>query len=123
MTDREEVSRDEEEEAAVEAAFIAGFREAPDKRAFLTLAAIPLTLPGRSDYKLVEVRLDDRYQVGSVSPGFGTSELSYQPLPGALVGRRTSLRFVYVSAKRTKEKRLSELRARAEVTADQSFHY
>jgi hypothetical protein len=63
MTDREEVARDEEEESAVEAAFVAGFREAPDKRAFLTLAGIPLTLPGRSDYKLVEVRLDDRYQV------------------------------------------------------------
>jgi hypothetical protein len=123
MTDQDNAPQDEEEEAAVEAAFIAGFREAPDKRAFLTLAGIPLTLPGRSDYKLVEVRLDDRYQVGSVSPGFGTSELSYQPLPGALVGHRTSLRFVYVSAKRTKEKRLSELRARTAITADQSFHY
>ena len=83
MIDREEAPRDEEEEAAVEAAFIAGFRQAPDKRAFLALAGIPLTLPGRSEYKLVEVKLGDRYRVGSASPGFGTRELSYQPLPGA----------------------------------------
>jgi hypothetical protein len=121
MTDEQ---TDVEEEAAVEAAFIAGFREAPDKRAFLVLAGIPLTMPGRSDYKLVEVKLDDRWQVGSVSPGFGTSELSYQPLPGALIGRRTHLRFVYVSAKRAKEKRLSEIRPKpVEALAEEPFHY
>ena len=117
-----EAPGDLEEEAAVEAAFIAGFREAPDKRAFLTLAGIPLTLPGRSDYKLVEVKLDDRWQVGSVSPGFGTSELSYQPLPGALVSRKTHLRFIYVSARRAREKRLAELRGRAAAPADEPFH-
>ena len=123
MTDREQVARDQEEEAAVEAAFIAGFRQAPDKRAFLTLAGIPLTLPGRSEYKLVEVKLGDRYRVGSASPGFGTRELSYQPLPGALVTQTTTLRFIYLSARNTVEKKLSGVREAAGEMSDQGFHY
>ncbi len=91
---------DAEEHAVIEDAFVAGFREAPDKRAFLALARIPLTLAGRDGtaLRLIEVRLDDRYRVGSTAPGFGTRELSYQPLPGVLVTRTTRLTFVYVSA-------------------------
>ena len=117
----ESQSLDREEEAAVEAAFIAAFRQAPDKRAFLVLAGVPVTLPGRPEFKLVEVKLTDRVRVGSVSPGFGTRELSYQPLPGALVAQSTHLRFVYVSARATVEKTLAQVRERVEAPAE-PFH-
>ena len=100
-----------EELKAVEAAFIAGFREAPDKQAFLRLSGIPLSLerPGATALKLIEVKLTDNYQVGSASPGFATRELSYQPLPAALVGHRTNLIFVYVSVETVVEKLLTEI--------------
>ena len=101
----------EEELQEIEAAFIAGFRDASDKQAFLRLSGIPLSLE-RSDQtalKLIEVKLEDAFTVGSASPGFGTRELSYQPLPAALVGRATKLRFVYVSADDLAEKTLAEV--------------
>ncbi len=103
---------DEEERKALEDAFIAGFRDAPDKRAFLDLAGIPLAIdvPGARGLRLLEVRLGDRYRVGAAAPGFGTRELSYQPLPGALVTRSTTLAFVYVSADSVREFSLEEAR-------------
>jgi hypothetical protein len=96
---------------AVEAAFIAGFRDAPDKQAFLRLSGIPLSLerPSLTSLKLIEVKLTDKFQVGSASPGFATRELSYQPLPAALVAQTTTLAFVYVSADTVVEKVLSEV--------------
>lgn len=100
-----------EEMKAVEAAFISGFRNAPDKQAFLRLSGIPLSLdrPGATALKLIEVKLEDKYQVGSASPGFATRELSYQPLPAALVGQTTRLIFVYVSVDEMIEKSLGEI--------------
>lgn len=100
-----------EELRAVEAAFIAGFREASDKQAFLRLSGIPLSLerPGATALKLIEVKLAENYRVGSASPGFATRELSYQQLPAALVGHTTSLVFVYVSADAVVEKTLAEI--------------
>lgn len=107
-------AQDEERSAereAVEQAFIAGFRSAPDKQAFLRLAGIPLSLErrGKTALKLIEVKLEDRFQVGSASPGFATRELSYQPLPAALVAQTTQLAFVYVSADTLVEKTLAEV--------------
>jgi hypothetical protein len=101
-----------EDAAVVEAAFIAGFRAAPDKRSFLTLTGIPLEIerPGKLGLKLIEVKLDERFRVGSAAPGFGTRELSYQPLPGAMVTQSTGLVFVYVSADGVVEKTFTELR-------------
>ena len=100
-----------EELQVIEAAFIAGFREAPDKQAFLRLSGIPLSLdrPGATALKLIEVKLTDNYQVGSASPGFATRELSYQPLPAALVGHGTTLTFVYVAVDALVEKPLAEI--------------
>ena len=100
-----------EELKAVEAAFIAGFREAPDKQAFLRLSGIPLSLdrPGATALKLIEVKFADKYLVGSASPGFASRELSYQPLPAALVGHSTSLLFVYVAVDSMVEKPLAEI--------------
>jgi hypothetical protein len=102
----ENAAIDHEEMKAVEAAFIAGFRDAPDKQAFLRLSGIPLSLerPGQTALKLIEVKLADKFQVGSASPGFATRELSYQPLPAALVAQTTTLAFVYVSVDAVVEK-------------------
>ncbi len=102
---------DQEELKAVETAFVAGFRDAPDKQAFLRLSGIPLSLerPSQTALKLIEVKLADTFRVGSASPGFATRELSYQPLPAALVGQSTALAFVYVSADAVVEKTLAEI--------------
>lgn len=102
---------DAEDMKAVEAAFIAGFRGAPDKQAFLRLSGIPLSLErqGATALKLIEVKLEDTFRVGSASPGFATRELSYQPLPAALVEQGIKLSFVYVSADTLVEKTLAEI--------------
>lgn len=95
---------------AIEAAFIDGFRSAPDKRAFLQLAKIPLEIgEGTHGLKLLEVRLNDQFAVGAASPGFGGAGLVYQPLPGAMVDRKTALSFVYVSIRETRELSLAEV--------------
>ena len=113
-----------EEMRAVEAAFIAGFRGAPDKQAFLRLSGIPLSLdrPGATALKLIEVKLEDTFRVGSASPGFATRELSYQPLPAALVSQTTKLIFVYVSADDLAEKTLTEIWPRGESAAHDHVH-
>lgn len=102
----ESTAANDEETKALEEAFIAGFREAPDKQAFLRLSGIPLSLerPGQTALKLIEVKLMDKFQVGSASPGFATRELSYQPLPAALVARTTMLALVYVAVDAIEEK-------------------
>lgn len=115
---------DGEEMKAVETAFIAGFRGAPDKQAFLRLSGIPLSLEraGGTALKLIEVKLDDTFRVGSASPGFATRELSYQPLPAALVAQSTKLSFVYVSADTLVEKTLAEIWPRGEPSGDDHGH-
>ncbi len=97
-----------EADAAAEQAFIDGFRAASDKRAFLELAQIPFEL---GDLKLMQVQITDSCDVGSASPGFGRREMVYQPLPGTMIGARTSLKFVYVTADRREERQLSSLRS------------
>lgn len=107
----ESIAANDEELKAIEAAFIAGFRDAPDKQAFLCLSRIPQSLerPGETALKLIEVRLADTFRVGAASPGFATRELSYQPLPAALVSQATTLAFVYVSADAAVEKTFVEV--------------
>jgi hypothetical protein len=107
----ESTAANDEEMKAIEAAFIAGFRDALDKQAFLRLSGIPFSLerPGETSLKLIEVKLADKFQVGSVSPGFATRELSYQPLPAALVAQTTTLIFVYVSMDAVVEKTFAEV--------------
>lgn len=92
---------------AAERAFIDGFRAAGDKRAFLELAQIPFEL---GELKLMQVQINDSYDVGSASPGFGQREMVYHPLPGTMIGAQTSLHFVYVAADRKQELHLASLR-------------
>ncbi|HYG84820.1 MAG TPA: hypothetical protein VD978_01025 [Azospirillum sp.] len=89
-----------EEEHLLEEAFAEGFRGAADKLAFLRLARIPAELeqPGGLGLKLVEVRFEESHAVGTASPGFGSRELVYHPLPGRLIKATTRLVFRYLSA-------------------------
>ena len=95
----------------MEAAFIEGFRDATDKLGFLMLARIPmeLELDGADGLKLVEVKIEDAYEVGSAHPGFGARELVYHALPGAMVQHATQLMFVYVSMSGRQEMRYADI--------------
>ncbi|MEO0387976.1 MAG: hypothetical protein AAF281_10670 [Pseudomonadota bacterium] len=83
--------------------FIDSFCRAADKSAYLELAGIPREIPdsaGGAPLKLVDVRLSTDWQVGTASPSFGSSELSYLPFPGPMIEERTNMHFVYVSLHR-----------------------
>jgi hypothetical protein len=83
---------DHEEVTMLQRAFADGFRAAGNKRGFLLLANIPLERA--DDGKLVEVTLEDVFEVGTVSPGFARRAFGYQPLPDALIKPWAVLRFV-----------------------------
>ena len=99
-----------EEQAALESAFIDGFRQARDKQGFLRLAQIPLELdrPGQAGLKLMQVVIEEAFEVGRASPGFGSRELVYHPLPANLVTAQSQLHFRYVSADTLRELTLAE---------------
>jgi len=106
---------DHAEYHAAETAFIEGFRQVSDKLGFLRLARIPLELelPGEPGLKLMQVALEEVFEVGRASPGFASRELVYHPLPGSLVTSETRLSFRYVSAVAVRELSLAELLARS----------
>ena len=108
---------DHEQYHAIEDAFIAGFRTAPDKAGFLALARIPLELADGDgpSLKLLEVILAESFEVGRASPGFGSRELVHHPLPGKLVTSRTSLSFRYVSIAQMRDLSLAEVLERSGV--------
>lgn len=89
--------------------FIDGFVTARDKAAYLKIAGVPLEIGGGDgpSLKLVDVSLTSEWQVGTASPSFGSSELSYLPFPGEMVTERVNMGFVYVSLK---AKRVVDLR-------------
>ncbi|MEE4188540.1 MAG: hypothetical protein V2I76_08865 [Roseobacter sp.] len=91
--------------------FIDGFTAAKDKMAYLKIAGVPLEIGGPDggpSMKLVDVQLTTEWQVGTASPSFGSTELSYLPYPGEMVTERTNMNFVYVSLK---AKTMTDLRS------------
>lgn len=117
-----------EEEHLLEEAFAHGFRGAADKLAFLRLARIPAELeqPGGLGLKLVEVRFEESHAVGTASPGFGSRELVYHPLPGRLITAATRLVFRYVSADGITDLTLAQVLERAGLDAghaDEHHHH
>ena len=97
----------------LEDTFVDGYRAAQDKLAFLRLSNIPFDLvvePG-SDVKmhLKCVRIEEAFEVGSVTPAFGSKRLVHHMNPHELVKHRESLRFVYVHRDGEVEKSLREL--------------
>ena len=85
--------------AALAASFIAGFRDAEDKPAFLELAGIPNHRHGADGLKmhLVDAAIETKWQLGTASPAFASKELAYLPYTAAMVSGRETMTFVYVS--------------------------
>jgi hypothetical protein len=81
----------------VEASFVEGYSRASDVTIFLRLAGIPFVggaADGRRLY-LLRVEIDDRTDVGSVTPLVGGGAFRYDPLPGRFASRRRTLAFAY----------------------------
>ena len=103
-------ARIKHEERILAEAFIDGFVAADDKVSFLRLANIPFEITGAdgTSLKLVDVGVNNAFQVGTASPGFASKELVYHPYPGSMVRERTEMIFVYVSLKERREINLLE---------------
>ncbi|MEO0543396.1 MAG: hypothetical protein AAFY99_06205 [Pseudomonadota bacterium] len=100
--------------AALAASFIAGFRKAEDKPAFLELAGIPTHRHGSDGLKMhmVDAAIESKWQMGTASPAFGSKELVYLPYPAAMVAERETMTFVYVSLTERADVDLLELLAK-----------
>ncbi|WP_404861833.1 hypothetical protein [Georhizobium sp. MAB10] len=87
------------------ASFVEGFRAAGDKTSYLRLAGIPFQMPdsGGKAMHLVDTRIETNWQIGTATPGFGTSELAYLPFPGKMVTEREVMMFTYVSMKERRD--------------------
>ncbi len=81
----------------VEASFVEGFLAASDPTSFLRLAGIPFVATDADGHMLHLLRceIEDRTDVGAVSPLMGGQGMRYDPLPKAFVSRRRSLAFAY----------------------------
>jgi hypothetical protein len=88
-----------EELEVLASTFIDTFRQAADKTSWLRLAGVPFELRGSDGLmlKLVDVEIVSNWQVATASPGFGSRELVYLPMPGEMVKERTNFRLTYVS--------------------------
>lgn len=95
--------------------FAEGYRAAQDKLVYLRLAHIPFELPGDqasdsdSRMHLKSVRIEEMFEVGNVTPAFGSNRLIHQMCPHELVKSRKSLRFEYIHHDGAVEKSLHEL--------------
>ncbi len=91
----------------VEAAFVAGFANAPDPTSFLRLARIPFTGATAEGevLKLLRVETEEAVDVGVISPPLGGGPMRHDPLPAKLVSRRRRLAFLYFDG--TKARSLS----------------
>lgn len=94
----------------VEAAFVAGFANAPDPTSFLRLARIPFTgKTGEGELlKLLRVETEEAVDVGSVSPPLGGGSMRHDPLPAKLVSRRRRLAFLYFDGTRARSLSFTE---------------
>ena len=94
----------------VEAAFVAGFANAPDPTSFLRLARIPFAgqTPEGDVLKLLRVETEEAVDVGAVSPGLGGGPLRHDPLPAKLVSRRRRLAFLYFDGTRARSLSFTE---------------
>ncbi len=115
MADADAERMDHETYHRMEDMFAEGYRAAQDKLAYLRLAHIPFEMPVDPDsdsdtrMHLIGVQIDEVFEVGSVTPAFGTNRLMHQMYPDQLVKCRTSLRFRYVHRGGAAEKSLREL--------------
>jgi hypothetical protein len=95
--------------------FAEGYRAARDKLVYLRLAHIPFELPSNPDsdsdsrMHLKRLRIEEIFEVGNVTPAFGSTRLIHHMYPQELVESHKSLKFVYVHHDGTVEKSLHEL--------------
>ena len=71
----------------------------------------------------MQVVIEESCDVGRASPGFGSRELVYHPLPGNLVTTQSQLRFRYVSADEVRELTLAEALGNRAALAHESGHH
>lgn len=81
----------------VETSFIEGFSTASDPTNFLRLAGIPLEAEAKDGKRLclLRVELDQRTDIGSITPHIGGQTYRYDPLPTRMISRRKGLQFIY----------------------------
>ncbi|UOM34677.1 hypothetical protein [Acuticoccus sp. I52.16.1] len=99
----------------VETAFVEGFQHTADPTSFLRLAGVPFV--GRradgGEMRLLRVALGTRADMASLTPHLGGGSFRYDPLPAAMVSKRTTLGFVYFDGHDTLELSFEEARALA----------
>jgi hypothetical protein len=106
----------------VEASFVEGYSRASDVTSFLRLAGIPFV--GAADGKrlhLLRVEIDDRTDVGSVTPLVGGGAFRYDPLPGRFASRRRSLAFAYHDGQSVTRLEFAAARALADLSDASHF--
>jgi hypothetical protein len=103
----------------VEAAFVQGFEQAPDPTSFLRLARVPfVTERGGRKLELLRVETHCRTDVAALAPQLGGAGHRVAPLPAALVGRRKSLRFIYLGSAGQESLSLAEIRPLPDLTPE-----
>ncbi|MCS7266788.1 MAG: hypothetical protein RMK73_08945 [Geminicoccaceae bacterium] len=97
----------------VEAAFAEGIRTASDPTSFLRLSGVPFRARDASGrrLRLLRVELEEKLDVGKLSPLLGGGGFRYDPLPARLVSRRRTVALVYASGAHTLRLGLGEARA------------
>jgi hypothetical protein len=97
----------------VESAFVEGFQTASDPVSFLRLAGVPFLGRDAAGRRLclLRVELEQKVDVGAITPLLGGTGFRYDPLPARLVSRRLALALVYAEGERTVRLSLAEARA------------
>ena len=79
---------------------IEGFSNSSVKLDYLKISGFPNELASSSGgppLKLINARIETCWQIGTASPSFGKTELSYLPYPKELVTFVTNMIFTFVS--------------------------
>ena len=82
--------------------FIEGFTHSSDKMAYLKISGFPNELASSTDgppLKLINARVETCWQIGTASPSFGRTELTYLPYPKELVTFVTNMIFLMINLK------------------------
>lgn len=103
----------------VESAFVEGFGRASDPTSFLRLARVPFVTEHQGErLDLIRVEIRDTTDVASVTPVLGGAGHRVAPLPQALVSRRQTLAFVYMSGHGSRHLDLATVRSLPDLTPD-----
>ena len=83
-----------------------------DPTSLLRLARIPFVadLGDGKVMRLLSISVSDEIEVGAISPGYGTAEVVYHPLPASRVQHSQILRFVYHTPDGIRAFRYAEIR-------------